>query len=64
MQFASAWQAASTVLPQLPLSAVLMQSAHGSVSEFTVPGVAQYSVAHLVAQPPVALQTQLAMYWK
>jgi len=52
------------VLPQLPLSAVLMQSAHGSVSEFTVPGVAQYSVAHLVAQPPVALQTQLAMYWK
>ncbi len=62
----SPWHAVLTGVthaPPVPI-AVPMQSAHGSVSELTVPGVKQYSVAHLVAQPPVALQTQLAMSWK
>jgi hypothetical protein len=64
LQAVSLWQAVSTALPQLPLSAVLMQSAQGSVSEFTVPGMMQYSVAHWVEHPPVSLHTQFAMSWK
>jgi hypothetical protein len=64
LQFVSPWQAVVTVVPHAPLRALLMQLAQASVVEFSSPGVMQYSVAHLVAQPPLALQTQLAMSWK
>jgi hypothetical protein len=66
LQFVSPVQAVLTGVthaPPVPI-AVSRHWAHGSLSEFTSPGVTQYSVAHALAQPPVALQMQLAMSWK